>query len=40
MGKIGESTLQEIWKSRQYNAFRQQLLNDRKEIEMCKNCSE
>lgn len=40
MGKIGESTLQEVWKSPQYKGFRQQLLDDRQEIEMCKNCSE
>lgn len=40
MGKIGEQTLKKIWKNDKYQAFRHQLLEDRKQIEICKNCTE
>lgn len=34
------TTLQEIWHSRQADAFRRQLLHHRKEIGICQNCTE
>ena len=39
-GKIGETNFSDIWNSKQYNLFRNQLLKDRKQIEICRNCSE
>lgn len=40
MGKVQEKSITEIWKSPKYQAFRSQLLTDRKQIEICKNCTE
>ena len=40
MGKIQENQLKEIWRNPAYNAFRKQLLNDRTQIDICKNCTE
>jgi radical SAM protein with 4Fe4S-binding SPASM domain len=40
MGSITKKTLSEIWKSKEYNSFRKKLLKTRKEIDICKNCSE
>lgn len=40
MGSIASSTLEKIWQSFTYNKFRNQLLHSRKEIDICKNCSE
>ncbi|WP_130274335.1 radical SAM/SPASM domain-containing protein [Cecembia calidifontis] len=40
MGKVGEQTLGKIWKNDKYRAFRNQILEDRKQIEICKNCTE
>ncbi len=39
-GSIMESNYKEIVKSLAYNNFRQQILTNRKEIEICRNCSE
>jgi radical SAM protein with 4Fe4S-binding SPASM domain len=30
----------DIWKSGKYNAFRKRIMNDRKSVDMCANCSE
>jgi len=40
MGSVAESSLAEIWNGKTYNGFRQALLTSRKEIDICKNCSE
>lgn len=40
LGNVTDKSFHEIWQSAAYNQFRQQLLNSRSEIEMCKNCSE
>nr|WP_255737321.1 radical SAM/SPASM domain-containing protein [Cognataquiflexum nitidum] len=40
MGKIGESSFKEIWKNETYSKFRKQLLEDRSQIDICKNCTE
>ncbi|TAF73925.1 MAG: radical SAM protein [Bacteroidetes bacterium] len=40
MGNIKNLTFSEIWKSQNYKNFRNQLLENRTEIQMCKNCTE
>lgn len=40
MGNILEIPLNKIWKSQDYKKFRHQILNDRKQIEICRNCTE
>lgn len=40
MGKVAIEPIKSIWKNKKYTAFRTQLLEDRKQIEICKNCSE
>lgn len=40
MGSLSKKTFSEIWKSENYNLFRRKLLKKRKEIDICKNCSE
>ncbi len=40
LGDLRKTTFKEIWKSKQYNAFRASLIRSREEIEMCRNCSE
>lgn len=40
MGNVLESAFSEIWRNPAYDTFRGQLLRSRKEIEMCRNCTE
>jgi radical SAM protein with 4Fe4S-binding SPASM domain len=40
MGELRESSLATIWNSLPYLNFRKQLLADRSQIEMCRNCTE
>lgn len=40
MGNMKENSLHEIWRQPPYQRFRQSLLSSRKEIDICKNCSE
>lgn len=40
MGDATSQSFQEIWNSPVYNAFRSALLRSRKEIEICRNCTE
>lgn len=40
LGDISAMDFTHVWKSKPYEDFRNQLLNARSEIEMCKNCSE
>jgi radical SAM protein with 4Fe4S-binding SPASM domain len=40
MGEMTKSDFKEIWKSDVYYQFRNQVFRDRKQIEICKNCSE
>ncbi len=40
MGNISQEKLADIWIKPAYQNFRRQLLQDRSEIEMCRNCSE
>jgi radical SAM protein with 4Fe4S-binding SPASM domain len=40
MGKWEENHFNNIWKSKNYDDFRQKLLLSRSGIDICKNCSE
>ncbi|MEZ4830223.1 MAG: SPASM domain-containing protein [Bacteroidia bacterium] len=40
MGDLREQPFTEIWQNEAYYQFRSQLLRSRREIEMCRNCSE
>jgi len=40
MGLLPDSLLQNIWKSSPYNRFRKEILANRQQHEMCRNCSE
>jgi radical SAM protein with 4Fe4S-binding SPASM domain len=40
MGKLKTQSFKEIWKSKSYYAFRNRLLQNRKSIDICCNCSE
>ena len=40
IGNLKTEKFKTIWKSKSYNKFRGMILNGRKEIEICKNCSE
>ncbi len=40
MGNMHDGKFETLWHSDKYNAFRQALLRSRKEIDICKNCTE
>ncbi|MFD2203702.1 radical SAM/SPASM domain-containing protein [Shivajiella indica] len=40
MGNVAEKPFELIWKTPKYQTFRKTLLEDRKQIEICKNCTE
>lgn len=40
LGQIGQNEFNSIWKSKEYQSFRQSILTSRNEIDICKNCSE
>lgn len=40
LGKTEETAFKDIWQSEKYNSFRKNVLTDRKEIDICRNCSE
>lgn len=40
MGTIGEENFHHIWNKAVYHSFRKQLLEDRSQIDICKNCTE
>lgn len=40
MGNLSKEDFISIWKGKAYSRFRKQLLKGRKEIDICKNCSE
>lgn len=39
-GNLTEGSFEEVWRSRPYDHFRQQVLKSRDHIEMCRNCTE
>lgn len=40
MGRIDQAPLKTIWQGDAYSKFRQQILTDRSQIEICRNCGE
>jgi len=40
LGTIGKETISQIWRNRKYNDFRSRVLDNRKEIGICTNCTE
>jgi radical SAM protein with 4Fe4S-binding SPASM domain len=40
MGNILETDFAAIWQGEKYNSFRKKLLQERENIDICKNCSE
>jgi radical SAM protein with 4Fe4S-binding SPASM domain len=40
MGSLDKQSFQEIWRTEKYRNFRQAILSNRKEIDICSNCSE
>ena len=40
LGDLAQHSFEEIWFGEKYNQFRQSLLKSRKEIEICRNCTE
>ncbi len=40
LGDLNQTSLEEVWNSERYRAFRSQLFTSRKEIDICANCSE
>jgi len=40
MGNINKNSFKEIWQSKNYQNFRKKILNSRKSVEMCRNCTE
>lgn len=40
MGNVKEDSFESLWHSDKYNNFRKALLSSRKEIDICKNCTE
>jgi radical SAM protein with 4Fe4S-binding SPASM domain len=40
MGSLEKQSFQEIWRTKKYRNFRQAILSNRKEIDICSNCSE
>ena len=40
MGDLKSQSFREVWKNKEYNNFRSKILKSRKEIDICKNCSE
>ncbi len=39
-GDLTQHSFEEVWKSQPYNRFRQQVLQSRDNIDMCRNCTE
>lgn len=40
MGRVPEQSFESIWRGGSYAAFRRQLMRGRREIDMCRNCTE
>ena len=39
-GKLGEGSIDAIWKNNAYSNFRQKILSNRSQIDICRNCTE
>ena len=40
LGNLKETSLKKVWQSEEYNYFRASILNSRKDIDICSNCTE
>ena len=40
MGNLLKEDFDTIWNNKKYNNFRSQLINNRSDIDICKNCTE
>jgi radical SAM protein with 4Fe4S-binding SPASM domain len=40
LGQLKEQNFQQIWQNQSYQNFRGALLNNRSQIDICKNCTE
>jgi radical SAM protein with 4Fe4S-binding SPASM domain len=40
LGNLNEQSFKELWKNRTYNQFRNKILDSRRNIDICANCSE
>jgi radical SAM protein with 4Fe4S-binding SPASM domain len=40
LGDVNNTSFKEVWKSPSYNSFRSSILKSRKEIDICRNCTE
>jgi radical SAM protein with 4Fe4S-binding SPASM domain len=40
MGRFPETSFHDIWRGEAYEAFRRQLFQSRKNIDICQNCTE
>ena len=40
LGNLENEKFEKVWLSKKYNDFRKQIFSDRKQIEICQNCSE
>jgi radical SAM protein with 4Fe4S-binding SPASM domain len=40
LGDLNSTTMEEIWKNKKYRKFRTELMQSRKNIDICANCSE
>jgi len=40
LGSLNTESVNDIWQNKKYQSFRKQILQDRKAIDICKNCSE
>lgn len=40
LGDLNKNSFKDVWKSIKYNQFRKAVFNNRKQIEICKNCTE
>ena len=40
LGNIGEDSFADIWQSENYHGFRRRILDDRRSVDMCRNCTE
>jgi radical SAM protein with 4Fe4S-binding SPASM domain len=40
LGNLNEETMNKVWEGKNYNEFRKELMQSRKNIDICSNCSE
>ncbi len=40
LGQLSDGSFEEIWQSESYHDFRRRILHNRKDVDMCRNCTE